>query len=100
MRIAATPIALAVFCLGVTIVPAAAAEHDDLRTAPMNQVALQPAAASSDGAEAVAPNCLLPGHLHSFGGLVMVTPRRAVTLAATDCAARGGDLIASTAAAD
>jgi hypothetical protein len=58
MRIAATPIALAVFCLGVTIVPAAAAEHD-LRTAPTNHVALQPTAASSDGAEAVAPNCLL-----------------------------------------
>lgn len=99
MRIAATPIALAVFCLAVTIVPAAAAEHD-LRTAPTNQVALQPAAASSDGAEAVAPNCLLPGQIRSFGGLVLVTPRRAVTLAATDCAARGGELIASTAAAD
>jgi hypothetical protein len=99
MRIAATPIALAVFCLGVTIVPAAAAEHD-LHTAPTNHVALQPTAASSDGAEAVAPNCLLPGQIRSFGGLVMVTPRRAVTLAATDCAARGGELIASTAAAD
>jgi hypothetical protein len=97
MRIAATPIAFAAFCLGMTIVPAAAAEHD-LRTT--NQVALQPAAASSDGAEAVAPNCLLPGQIRSFGGLVLVTPRRAVTLAATDCAARGGELIASTAAAD
>ena len=99
MRIAATPIALAAFCLGMTIVPAAAAEHD-LRTAPTNQIALQPAAASSIGTEAVAPNCLLPGQIRSFGDLTVVTPRRAVTLAATDCAARGGEPIASTSAAD
>jgi len=98
MRIAATPIALVAFCLGVTIVPAAAAEHD-LRAAPTTQVAL-PAAASSDVAEAVAPNCLLPGQIRSFGDLTVVTPRRAVTLAATDCAARGGEPIARTAAAD
>src|SRR5882672_7173258 len=97
MRIAATPIALAAFCLGMTIVPAVAAEHD-LRAAPTTQVALQPAAASSDGAEAVAPNCLLRGQIRSFGGLTMVMPRRAVTLATTDCAARGGEPIASTAA--
>ena len=98
MRIAATPIALVAFCLGITIVPAAAAEHD-LRAAPTTQVAL-PTAASSDVAETVAPNCLLPGQIRSFGDLTVVTPRRAVTLAATDCAARGGEPIASTAAAD
>ena len=100
MRIAATPIALAVFCLGVTIVPAAAAEHD-LRTAPTNQVALQPAAASSDGAEAVAPELPAAGSDPQLRRpRHVVTPRRAVTLAATDCAARGGEPIASTAAAD
>jgi hypothetical protein len=98
MRIAATPIALAAFCLGITIVPAAAAEHD-LRAAPTTHVAL-PAAASSDVAETAAPNCLLPGEIRSFGDLTVVTPRRTVTLAANDCAARGGDPIASTAAAD
>ena len=98
MRIAATPIALAAFCLGMTIAPAVAAEHD-LRAAPMTQVALQPAA-SSDVTEAVAPNCLLPGQIRNFGRLTIVVPRRAVTLAATDCAARGGEPIASTAAAD
>ena len=31
MRIPATPIALAAFCLGMIIVPAAAADRDDLR---------------------------------------------------------------------
>jgi hypothetical protein len=97
MKIAATPIALAAFCLGMMIVPAAGADRE-MRTVPTTQVALQPAAASADVAEAVAPNCLLPGQIRSFGGLIMVTPRRAVTLAATDCAARGGAPIASTAA--
>ena len=99
MRIAATPIALVAFCLGMAIMPAAAAEHD-LRAAPTTPVALQPATASSDVAEAAAPNCLLPGQIRSFGGLIMVTPRRPVTIAATDCAIRGGEPIATTAAAD
>ena len=98
MKIPATPIALATFCLGMMIVPAAAADHD-MRAAPTTQIALQQAADSADASEVVAPNCLLPGQIRSFGGLTMVTPRRAVTLAATDCAARGGEPIA-TAAAD
>jgi len=99
MKTAATPIALAAFCLGMMIVPAAAADRD-MRAAPTDQVALQPAAASADAAEALAPNCLLPGQIRSFGGLTMVTPRRPVTLAAADCAARGGEPITSTSAAD
>jgi len=99
MKIPATPIALAAFCLGMMVVPAAAADRD-MRTASTDQVALQPAAAAADVAEVVAPNCLLPGQIRNFGGLTMVTPRRPVTLAAADCAARGGEPIASTAAAD
>ncbi len=98
MRMPATPIALAAFCLGMMIVPAAAADRD-IHAASTPQVALQPAA-SADVAEVAAPNCLLPGQIRNFGGLVMVTPRRPVTLAAADCAARGGEPIASTAAAD
>ncbi len=98
MKIPATPIAFAAFCLGMMIVPAAAADRD-MRTASTDQVVLQPAAAA-DVAEAVAPNCLLPGQIRNFGSLTMVTPRRPVTLAATDCAARGGEPIAGTAAAN
>jgi hypothetical protein len=99
MKIPATPIALAAFSLGMMIVPAAAADRDG-PTARTTQVALQPAAAPADMVEVVAPNCLLPGQIRSFGGLTMVTPRRPVTLAAADCAARGGEPIASTAATD
>ena len=98
MKIAATPIALAGFCLGMLAMPAAAADRDT--RASTTQVALQPAAASADVGEVANPNCLLPGQIRSFGKLTMVTPRRAVTLAAADCAARGGEPIASTAAAD
>jgi hypothetical protein len=100
MKIPATPIALAAFCLGMMIIPAAAADHEVRRNAPTEQVALQPAAAPADVVEAAAPNCLVPGQIRSFGGLMMLTPRRAVTLAAADCIARGGEPIISTAAAD
>ena len=96
MRMPATPIAFAAFCLGMMVVSAAAADRD-IRPASTDQVALQPAPAA---AEVVAPNCLLPGQIRNFGGLAMVTPRRPVTLAAADCAARGGEPIASTAAAN
>lgn len=99
MKIPATPIALAAFCLGMMIVPAAAADRD-MRTTTTDQVALQPAAAAADVAEVAAPNCLLPGQIRNFGSLTMVTPRRPVTLAAADCATRGGEPIASTAAAN
>jgi len=99
MKMPATPIAFAAFCLGMMMVPAAAADRN-IRAASTDQVALQPAAAAADVAEVVAPNCLLPGQIRNFGGLTMVTPRRPVTLAAADCAARGGEPIASTAAAD
>ncbi len=98
MTIPATPIALAAFCLGMMAVPAAAADRD-MRTASTDQVAMQ-AAAAEDVAEVTAPNCLLPGQIRNFGSLAMVTPRRPVTLPAADCAARGGEPIASTAAAN
>ena len=97
MKIPATPIALVAFGLGMMIVPAAAADRD-ASAAPTTQVALQPAAASADVVGATAPNCLLPGQIRSFGGLIMLTPRRPVTLAATDCAARGGEPITGSAA--
>ncbi len=72
--------ALAAFWLGMTIVSAAAAD--------------QPAAS----ADAAAPNCLLPGQIRRFGSSTMVTPRRAVTLPAAECVARGGEPIARAAA--
>jgi hypothetical protein len=98
MRTTATPIALAALLLNLTIVPAAAADRD-MRASPDSQIALQPAT-PTDVAEAMAPNCLLPGQIRNFSGLTLVTPQRAVTLPAVDCAARGGQAIASTAAAD
>jgi hypothetical protein len=94
MRIPATPIALAAFFLGMIVVPAAGADRD---TSAAPQVALQPEAASADVAAA---NCLLPGQLRRVGSITMVTPRRAVNLPATDCVARGGERIASSAATD
>ena len=99
MKIPATPIAFAAFCLGMIFVPAAAADREMHAISPP-QIALQPAAASADVAEIATPNCLLPGQIRSFGGLTMVTARRAVALPATDCIARGGEPIAATAAAD
>ena len=98
MKIPATPIAFCALCLGMMMVPVAAADRDMHAVSP-SQIALQPVA-SADVAEMATPNCLLPGQIRSFGGLTMVTPRRAVTLATADCAARGGEPIASTAAAD
>jgi hypothetical protein len=96
MKIRATPIAFAAFCLGMTIVTAAAAERDTHpESAP--QVALQPVAASADVAEGSSANCLVPGDIRSFGGLTILTPRRAVTLPAAECISRGGEPIAGTA---
>jgi uncharacterized protein len=85
--------ALAAFCLGLAILPVAAADRAP-PTAPTASVALQPAAAA-DVTEAATPNCLLPGQIRSVGGIALVTPRRPVTLASADCAARGGEPIAS-----
>jgi hypothetical protein len=99
MKIRATPIAFAAFCLGMAIVTAAAAERD-AHPASAPQVALQPVAASADVAEGASANCLLPGEIRSFGGLTMLTPRRAVTLPAPDCVTRGGEPIPDTASAD
>ena len=96
MRITATPIALAAFCLGMITLPAAAADRNT-QTAPTSQIALQPVAASADSEEAAAPNCLLPGQLRNFGGLTLLTPRRPVTLSASECVTRGGEPITGTA---
>jgi hypothetical protein len=91
MRIPATPIALTAFFLGMIVVPAAGADRDSRASVP--QVALQPAAS----ADAAGANCLVPGQIHDFGSVRTVTPRRAVTLPAADCAARGGEPIATAA---
>jgi uncharacterized protein len=77
---------LAVLCLGLPILPAAAVD----RAPPA--AALQPAAVA-EAAAVAAPNCLLPGRIRSVGGIAMLAPRRPVTLAPTDCAARGGEPI-------
>jgi hypothetical protein len=99
MKLPATPIALAAVCLGMIIAPAAAADRD-VHAASAPQIAQQSAPASPDVVEASTSNCLLPGQIRRFGSFVMVTPPRAVTLAGADCIARGGEPIASTAAAD
>jgi len=66
----------AAFWLGMAIASAAAAD--------------QPAAS----ADATARNCLLPAQIHRVGSVTMVMPRRAVTLPAAECVARGGEPIA------
>lgn len=98
MKIPATPIVVCAFCLGMIVVPAAAADRE-MRAISLSEIPLEPAN-SADVAEMATPNCLLPGQIRSSGSLTMVTPRRAVTLAPRDCTARGGEPIASTAAAD
>lgn len=45
----------------------------------------------AEAAAGAGPNCLLPGRIRSVGGLGILAPRRPVTLAPTDCAARGGE---------
>jgi hypothetical protein len=96
MKIRATPIAFAAFCAGMTIVTAAAAERD-MHPASAPQVALQPAAASADVPEGPSANCLVPGDIRNFGGLTILTPRRAVTVPAAECISRGGEPITGTA---
>jgi len=88
--------ALAAFCLALASMPAAATDRAP-PAAPTAPAALQPAA-SADAADGAAPTCLLPGQIHSLGGIAMVTARRPVTLAPADCAARGGEPIVDVAA--
>jgi hypothetical protein len=89
-----TAAALAVFSLGVASASAAAVDRAPA-AGPSIAAAPQPAADADDDA---APNCLLPGQIHSLGGIAMVTPRRPVTLAPAECAARGGEPLADPAA--
>src|SRR5262245_7749823 len=86
--------ALAALFLGVASASAAAA---DRAPAAAPSVAAAPQPATADAADSAAPNCLLPGQIRSLGGIAMVTARRPVTLPPADCAARGGELIASDA---
>jgi hypothetical protein len=95
MTISARLVALSGFCVALVGTPAAAADRE-LPTITAQASLASAAAASADGA---APNCLLPGQIRNFGGITTVTPRRAVTLDAADCAARGGEPIGSKTAA-
>jgi hypothetical protein len=98
MKVSARLVAASGFCIGLMAVPADAADRDLPTVAA--QSGLASAAASADMGDNTAPNCLLPGQLRKFGGITTLTPRRAVNLDATECAARGGEPIESTAAAD
>jgi len=90
--------AISGLCIGLLAAPAAAADRD-APTLVAVQGGLATAAASIDRNDATAPNCLVPGQIRNFGGITMLTPRRAVTLTAAECAARGGEPIQSTATA-
>lgn len=98
MRMSARLVVASGLFIGLMVAPAAAADRDLPTIAA--QASLATAAASADRNETSAPNCLLPGQLRKFGSITTVTPRRAVTLDTAECAARGGEPIESTAAAD
>jgi hypothetical protein len=95
MTVSARLFALSAFCIALVATPAGAADRE--RPTITAQASLASAAAAS--ADGASPNCLLPGQIHKFGSITTVTPRRAVTLDAGDCAARGGEVIGSTTAA-
>jgi hypothetical protein len=85
-------------CFALVAMPAAADDpHPQSNRAPQLDVAT--ATASAD-ATRVAGNCLLPGQIRGFGSITMLTPKRAVTLDAGECAARGGEPIAGSAVAN
>jgi hypothetical protein len=84
---------IAAISVGIAM-PAAAAGSDSV-SAPTVQVDPQPAT-SADATSVGTPNCLLPGQIHSFGGIATVTPRRTAALPKADCAARGGEPIIGT----
>lgn len=95
MTMSARLVAAFGFCIALVAAPAGAADRE--RPTITAQASLVSAAASAD---TTAPNCLLPGQIRHFGSITTVTPRRAVTLDAADCAARGGQSIKSTTAAE
>jgi len=68
---------------------ALAADRDPVPVTSQIEVAAVPTAAPVEVAAAAA-NCLLPGQLRNFGGVTLLTPKRAVTLQPADCVARGG----------
>jgi hypothetical protein len=94
MVMSARLVAVSGLCIGLLAAPAAAADRNPPTVA---QASL--ATASADAQTAMA-NCLLPGQIHKLNGITMLMPRRAVTLDAEACAARGGEPIERTAAAD
>jgi hypothetical protein len=98
MMMCARLAAVSGLCIGLLAAPAAAADRNP-PSVPAAQGRLAAAAASTARNDATA-NCLLPGQIHKFNGTTMLMPRRAVTLDAESCAARGGEPIERTAAAD
>jgi len=95
MKIAPTAFAVAGMLLLGASGAIAAAEHDN---SPEIAVAAAPSAPVVE--VAIAPNCLLPGQIHSFGGQALLTPKRAVTLDPSDCTARGGEPITAATSAN
>ena len=95
MKIAPTVFAIAGTLLLGASGAIAAADHAN---SPDIAVAAAPSAPVVD--VATAPNCLLPGQIHSFGGQALLTPRRAVTLDPSDCTARGGEPITTATSAN
>jgi hypothetical protein len=97
MMMCARLAAVSGLCIGLLAAPAAAADRNPPTVAAAQVGGLVTATASAD---ATVANCLLPGQIHKLNGLTMLMPRRAVTLDADACAARGGEPIERTAAAD
>jgi hypothetical protein len=96
MKISTTLVAAASLCIGFSAASVGVAD-DGLHPALAPQGGAAPAAAADTGAP---PNCLLPGRLRDFHGIVMLAPRQAVTLDAHACAARGGTPLERAAAAN
>lgn len=96
MKISATLAAAASLCIALAAASSVVAD-DDVYPALAPQDSGAPAAAADSGAT---PNCLLPGRLRDFHGIVMLAPRQAVTLDAHACAARGGTPLERAAAAN
>ncbi len=92
MKIASTLFAAAAMS-GCLLASAGAPSADRKQPAVAAEAAVAAIPAVANVEVAAAPNCLLPGQIRSFGSLTLLTPRRAVTLAAADCAARGGEPI-------
>ncbi|MGE0119207.1 MAG: hypothetical protein AB7S71_06700 [Dongiaceae bacterium] len=96
MKISTTLVAAASLCIGLTAASVGVAD-DEPHPALAPQGGAAPASAADSGMQ---PNCLLPGRLRDFHGIVMLAPRQAVTLGAHACAGRGGTPLERAAAAN